>query len=352
MATGHGEDPGAIALGTGRVVRMTGPDTMEPIVTGLALPVAMDFGPDGALYIAGPTFGADEGQGTILRIDLSAGEPVVVLAELPAGPSARRRVPTRWMSFSPMPREWAAVGTTDAVRDLLLPLRCQLHGLPGEVDVGWNFSGYSATQICLRIMRFSGSSRSASRHTAAASSFPRLQRTRPSRSFVSTSSRSRGPVHKELGVDSDPDRPSQKALNEGKSAGFSIEKPPNFAQRTIPSSSTRTPLGTTLKPTRCAQLTMGVNDGREAHPANRRTDARLPARRARSRWRSIRSPTVHDRQKRCHPGSCSRQRHQDPQKYSNTRFPRSACRSSAVPSRVGKVGMERRVPHARHGVRS
>ena len=87
MATGHGKDPGAIALGTGRVVRMTGPDTVEPIVTGLALPVAMDFGPDGALYIAGPTFGADEGQGTILRIDLSTGEPVVVPmeTELPAG---------------------------------------------------------------------------------------------------------------------------------------------------------------------------------------------------------------------------------------------------------------------------
>ena len=86
MATGHGVDPDAIAPGTGRVVRMTGPDTMEPVVTGLMLPVAMDFGRDNALYIAGPTFGADEGQGTILRIDLSTGEPVVVPTELPAGP--------------------------------------------------------------------------------------------------------------------------------------------------------------------------------------------------------------------------------------------------------------------------
>jgi hypothetical protein len=86
MATGHGDDPDAIAPGTGRVVRMTGPDTMEPVVTGLMLPVAMDFGRDNALYIAGPTFGADEGQGTILRIDLSTGEPVVVPTELPAGP--------------------------------------------------------------------------------------------------------------------------------------------------------------------------------------------------------------------------------------------------------------------------
>ena len=86
MASGHGDDPDAIAPGTGRVVRMTGPDAAEPVVTGLALPVAMDFGPDGALYIAAPTFGADEGQGTILRIDLSGGEPVVVPTELPAGP--------------------------------------------------------------------------------------------------------------------------------------------------------------------------------------------------------------------------------------------------------------------------
>jgi hypothetical protein len=87
MATGHGDDPDAIAPGTGRAVRMTGPDAAEPVVTGLALPIAMDFGPDGALYLAGPTFGADEGQGTILRIDLSGGQPIAVPPELPAGPA-------------------------------------------------------------------------------------------------------------------------------------------------------------------------------------------------------------------------------------------------------------------------
>ena len=86
MATGHGDDPGAIAPGTGRVVRMTGPDTAAPVVTGLTLPVAMDFGPDGTLYIAGPTFGADEGQGTILRVDLSGTEPIAVPTELPGAP--------------------------------------------------------------------------------------------------------------------------------------------------------------------------------------------------------------------------------------------------------------------------
>ena len=85
MATGHGDDPDAIAPGTGRVVRMTGPDTAEPVVTGLALPIAMDFGPDGALFVAGPTFGADEGQGTILRVDLSGEQPIAVPPELPVG---------------------------------------------------------------------------------------------------------------------------------------------------------------------------------------------------------------------------------------------------------------------------
>jgi sugar lactone lactonase YvrE len=90
MATGHGDSPDAIAPGTGRVVRMAGPDAIEPVVTGLALPVAMDFGPDGALYIAGPTFGADEGQGTILRIDPVAEQLVVVPTELPTGPPCPR----------------------------------------------------------------------------------------------------------------------------------------------------------------------------------------------------------------------------------------------------------------------
>ncbi len=87
MATGHGDDPDAIAPGTGRVVRMTGPNVAEPVVTGLALPIAMEFGPDGALYVAGPTFGANAGQGTILRVDLSGEQPIAVPPELPAGPA-------------------------------------------------------------------------------------------------------------------------------------------------------------------------------------------------------------------------------------------------------------------------
>jgi len=88
MATGiDPDDPASIAPGTGRVVRQTGPDTAAAIVTGLALPVAMEFGPDGALYVASPAFGADDGQGTILRVDISSGHPVAVPAALPPGPA-------------------------------------------------------------------------------------------------------------------------------------------------------------------------------------------------------------------------------------------------------------------------
>jgi hypothetical protein len=82
MATGIDADPASIAPGTGKVVRQTGPDTAEDIVTGLRLPVAMEFGPDGALYIAGPAFGADNGEGIILRVDLASGAPVAIPPEL------------------------------------------------------------------------------------------------------------------------------------------------------------------------------------------------------------------------------------------------------------------------------
>jgi hypothetical protein len=89
MATGiDPEDPASIRPGSGRVVRQTGPDSLEAVVTGLALPAAMAFGPDGALYVSGPAFDGDDGAGMILRIELSGGEPVVVpdVLQVPACP--------------------------------------------------------------------------------------------------------------------------------------------------------------------------------------------------------------------------------------------------------------------------
>lgn len=82
MATGYGDDPSAIAPGSGRVVRRTGPTTGTAVVEGLALPVAMEFGPDGGLFVAGPAFGADAGEGRIVRIDLAGSLPVRMVGEL------------------------------------------------------------------------------------------------------------------------------------------------------------------------------------------------------------------------------------------------------------------------------
>jgi plastocyanin len=74
MATNNLEEPPYLQPGTGRVVRQTGPDSSEPVVTNVDYPVYLGFGPDGALYLTYPAFGPDagEGQGAILRVDPSA----------------------------------------------------------------------------------------------------------------------------------------------------------------------------------------------------------------------------------------------------------------------------------------
>jgi sugar lactone lactonase YvrE len=69
MTTGnsmdHPQNPG-----TGRLVRQTGPDTLEEVVTGLNLPVAMRLGADDMFYVAGPAWGSNEGDGWITRIGM------------------------------------------------------------------------------------------------------------------------------------------------------------------------------------------------------------------------------------------------------------------------------------------
>jgi hypothetical protein len=56
--------------GTGRVVEVGSGGTITPIAEGLALPTAMTFGPDGALYVSNLGYGGP-GAGQILRISLS-----------------------------------------------------------------------------------------------------------------------------------------------------------------------------------------------------------------------------------------------------------------------------------------
>ena len=63
--TGDNENP---TPGTGKVLRLTD-SGLEEIATGLSLPTAMTFGPDGALYVSNWGFGPPPiGMGQILRI--------------------------------------------------------------------------------------------------------------------------------------------------------------------------------------------------------------------------------------------------------------------------------------------
>jgi sugar lactone lactonase YvrE len=71
MVTGSIDEDPFILPETGRVVRMTGLDTLEVVAEGLTFPIAFDFGPDGALYIAAPALGATPGTATIARLDLA-----------------------------------------------------------------------------------------------------------------------------------------------------------------------------------------------------------------------------------------------------------------------------------------
>lgn len=58
--------------GTGQVLRINTDGSRETIVTGLSLPTAMIFGPDGALYISNQGFGFPAGMGQIVRVELGS----------------------------------------------------------------------------------------------------------------------------------------------------------------------------------------------------------------------------------------------------------------------------------------
>jgi plastocyanin/sugar lactone lactonase YvrE len=82
MATNNISEPPYTSPGTGRVVRQTGPDSLAEVVVGLDFPIAMAIGPDDALYVSFPAFGAQPGFGGILRVDLSAPQPMRVSADI------------------------------------------------------------------------------------------------------------------------------------------------------------------------------------------------------------------------------------------------------------------------------
>ncbi len=72
MSTGNLMEPPFLVPESGRIVRQTGPDSMEEIATGLNLPISFAFGADGALYVSLPAAGADGGEGMIARVDVAS----------------------------------------------------------------------------------------------------------------------------------------------------------------------------------------------------------------------------------------------------------------------------------------
>jgi hypothetical protein len=75
MATGFTEGVADMPPDSGRIVRQTGTDTMEPVVTDLPYPVHIGFDADGQLVIAAPAFGPDAGvaQGMLVSVDPTQG---------------------------------------------------------------------------------------------------------------------------------------------------------------------------------------------------------------------------------------------------------------------------------------
>ena len=75
MSIDNSEEPPFLNSTTGRIVRQTGPDTLEAVVTDAPPPVGIGFGPDGALYFDYPAYspGTGEGLGVIARVDPAMG---------------------------------------------------------------------------------------------------------------------------------------------------------------------------------------------------------------------------------------------------------------------------------------
>ena len=71
MSTGNLEEPPFLMPGTGRIVRMTGPDTLEVVAEGLMFPIHLAVAPDGvSFYVSMPAIGANDGSGMIMQIGM------------------------------------------------------------------------------------------------------------------------------------------------------------------------------------------------------------------------------------------------------------------------------------------
>ncbi len=116
MATGFTEGVADMPANSGRIVRQTGPDTLEPVVTDLPYPVHIGFDADGRLVIGAPAFGPDAGvgQGVLVSVDPTQG-PVSYAGFEPtptecAHPASEATVAIAGFAFEPASLE-VAIGT-------------------------------------------------------------------------------------------------------------------------------------------------------------------------------------------------------------------------------------------------
>ncbi len=93
MATGNLDDPPYARPSSGRVVRMTGSDSYEEVLTDADYPSHIGFGPDGALYLTLPAFadGDGVGLGSLVRIDLTAELPISLAGQEDSTPTCHDR---------------------------------------------------------------------------------------------------------------------------------------------------------------------------------------------------------------------------------------------------------------------
>jgi plastocyanin len=137
MSTGNSGDPPFYQRNTGKIVRQTGPDSAADVVTGLDLPIAMKFGPDGALYTSFPAVYSEGGAGGIARINLDGETPIPVPSDILTGstcdpvgvgddsgvpvsgppPAGGDHVATPTAAASPAPSPAVAVGTSVTIKD-------------------------------------------------------------------------------------------------------------------------------------------------------------------------------------------------------------------------------------------
>jgi hypothetical protein len=57
---------------TGKILRVNGKNNYTEIATGLSVPTAMTFGPDGNLYVSNLGFGAPPGAGQVVKVIVPA----------------------------------------------------------------------------------------------------------------------------------------------------------------------------------------------------------------------------------------------------------------------------------------